>query len=267
MSYTNSCGNYSGGCGSANYAPRPTNYSSLESMVGSEKVSYMAAEAAPQQNFRPDYDFSGIKKELYANTYASTTSNVSVVGTNYTSIDSFLDPSRPKTVFVGEAKDVKEFVEDAFFKMTGKQFPDDVVMRVVSEKDMEKMHKQNVLGFAINRKSRGLVSEIFIKKDMLDRMMITIGHELGHVLTRRLESDKDEEAKAFAFSIAWMKTIKEHNIANLSTAIRLDAPAKNGLHNVALDFVLNQIQRGREAMNIYLDLIAGIINIGGEIKW
>ena len=68
----------------------------------------------------------------------------------------------------------------------------------------------------------------------------------------------DEEAKAFAFSIAWMKTIKQHNIANLSTAIKLERPANNGIHNIALDFVLDLVNKGKGALDIHSDIVRGL---------
>jgi hypothetical protein len=261
MAYSNGCG-YCGSCGSASY-------SSLENIVGSyrggagrEHASYMiAAEAVQQFNPIARYDFDNVKKEIYSDGYRS---HKRVTQTYYSGVDDFLNPQRPKTVFIGEASAVKEFVEEAFSKLTGREFPDDVVIRVVSEEEMRKMHPANVLGFALNRKHLGLISEIFVKNDLLDRMMLTLGHELGHVLTRRLENERDEEAKAFAFSLAWMKTIKENNIANLSTAIRLDEPARNGLHDVALDFVLRSIKKGSEAFDVFLDIAKGIIRVGDE---
>jgi len=118
-----------------------------------------------------------------------------------------------------------------------------------------------IQGFAINRKDKGLISEIFIKKGELDRIMITIGHEIGHVLTIKKDNMLDEEAKAFAFSLAWMKSIKESNIANLGTSISLSRPAMNGIHNIALDFVLDQRSDGKEALDIYYDIIAGILKV------
>jgi hypothetical protein len=246
--------------------------SGLESIVGNynrgssyncghsaNDASYMkAADSFMQPAKSSAYDLNPIKKEVYAD----KDRGIKRVSETYSSsMDDFLNPQRTKTVFIGSAAEVKEFVEDAFFKLTGREFPDDIAVRIVDADEMKKMHPSSVLGFALNRKHLGQISEIFIKKDMLDRIMLTIGHELGHVLTRRLNNNRDEEAKAFAFSMAWMKVIKENNIANLSTAIKLDAPARNGLHDVALDFVLKLIQKGREALDIYTDLIRGTIGV------
>ena len=75
----------------------------------------------------------------------------------------------------------------------------------------------------------------------------------------------DEEAKAFAFSLAWMKAIKENNIANLAASINLEKPARNGLHNIALDFVLKLTNAGRRAIDVYVELMKGNISITGDI--
>ena len=95
----------------------------------------------------------------------------------------------------------------------------------------------------------------------MDRVMVTLGHELGHVMARRLNNSRDEEAKAFAFCIAWLRAIKKHNIANLSTCIKLGRPAENGLHNKALDFVLNLINKGIEPLEIFDDLKNNLIRV------
>ncbi|MBW2995994.1 hypothetical protein KY332_01705 [Candidatus Woesearchaeota archaeon] len=256
MGYSSGCG-YS--CGSSGA------YSSLENIVGNYNggsggrgIDYMIA-AEPVKQFEPRADyFDDVKKEVYSDNYKS----VKRVSETYShSISHFLNPVRPLSVFVGEAKEIKGFVEEAFKALTGQEFPDDIIVRVVEEEEMKKMHPANVLGFAINRKHLGLPSEIFVKKDLLDRLMLTIGHELGHVLTRRLADNKDEEAKAFAFSLAWMKKIKEENIANLSTVIQLDKPAENGVHNVALDFILNLVNKGREAIKVWMGLVKGELNV------
>jgi len=171
-------------------------------------------------------------------------------------MNNFLIP-RKGPVFVGDLAELKEFIEETFEKTTGKTFPKDVVIRLLTNKEFEnakafgKSFSPNVLGFAINRKNTGLPSEIFIRKGELAQLMVTIGHELGHVISPRLKDDKVEEAKAFAFQLAWMKTIKENNIANLSTAIQLNPPAQNGIHDSALEFVLEKVKKGIDALELF----------------
>jgi hypothetical protein len=60
-----------------------------------------------------------------------------------------------------------------------------------------------------------------------------------------------------------MKAIKENNIANLATSISLSRPAINGIHNVALDFVLDQRAKGIEALDIFKELVGGRLKIAG----
>ncbi|MEE9525732.1 MAG: hypothetical protein V3V78_03965 [Candidatus Woesearchaeota archaeon] len=259
---------YSSGCG---YSCKSHGNYSIDSLVnsynsekgysgGKSGIDYMIAAEPSANNFDigPDY-VENTKNEVYEDTYRE----FKRVSQTYSRVvDDFLNPQRSMSAFVGESAEIKDFVEDAFFKVTGRSFPDDVIIHLISEEEMKKIHPRNVVGFAINRKHLGLMSEVFVRKDTLDRVMVILGHELGHVLTRRLENERDEEAKAFAFSLAWMKKIKEENIANLSTAILLDRPAQNGIHDVALDYVLSLIQRGREAIDVWKDLVKTYIRVG-----
>jgi hypothetical protein len=240
---------YSAGCGS----PSASGYA--------KDISYMMADIAVPQS-RAFYSGSSGNNDVYKS--AGYGAGRSVTRTYYSSPNAFLNPNRPKTVFVGHSNEIKEFVEEAFQLTTGRSFPDDIQISVLGEEELKKVHEQiggkwssGIQGFAINRKHLGLISEIFIKKGELDQLMLTLGHELGHVLSKKLGSILDEEAKAFAFSIEWMKTIKQHNIANLSTAIQLDRPANNGIHDKALDFVLDLISKGKQAINVYFELIRG----------
>ncbi|MBW2966018.1 hypothetical protein KY342_02865 [Candidatus Woesearchaeota archaeon] len=273
---SNSCGN----CGYSNLesavnsysASSAPSYSSGSSYADSNSLSYLVEAAAitnPLKNIAK-YDFN-VKKDNYGGISLENYNAKKSITSTYSHIhDNFLMPNRPKSIFVGDAAEIKEFIEDAFKTTIGREFPDDIIVHVVDEKIMKKAHSMfgsnwnnGIQGFAINRKERGLSSEIFIKKGELDRIMLTIGHEIGHVLTIKKDNALDEEAKAFAFSLAWMKAIKQKNIANLATSISLSAPAMNGIHNTALDFVLDQRINGKEALDIYYDIIAGLIKIAG----
>ncbi|MEK7835220.1 MAG: hypothetical protein AAB298_03600, partial [Pseudomonadota bacterium] len=71
----------------------------------------------------------------------------------------------------------------------------------------------------------------------LDEVMLVIGHELGHVLSPTLSNGRAEEAKAFAFEMAWANAIFTNDIAGLQSSINEAAlsmkPAQNGLHDLA----------------------------------
>ena len=273
---SSSCGN----CGYSNLESTVNSYSASSapihsgssSYTDSNSLSYLVEAAVinnPLKNIA-EYDFD-VKKDSYGGISLENYNAKKSITSTYSNVsDNFLMPNRPKSVFVGDAAEIKEFIEEAFTATMGREFPDDIIIHVVDEKTMKKAHSMfrekwnnGIQGFAINRKNRGLMSEIFIKKGELDRIMLTVGHEIGHVLTIKKDDMLNEEAKAFAFSLAWMKSIKEKNIANLGTSISLNKPAMNGIHDIALDFVLDQRANGREALDIYYDIIAGLITIGG----
>ena len=108
----------------------------------------------------------------------------------------------------------------------------------------------------------GAERKIFIKENDLDKVMLVIGHELGHVLTPTLPNMHDEEAKAFAFELAWMEAIVEDNIANLKENISLDfKPAANGLHDVAFGFVKNLVNTGKKALDILEQIVGREISV------
>ncbi len=181
--------------------------------------------------------------------------------------DNFLVPGKEEK-FVGKASEVKEFVKETFRKMFDLPFPNDIKISILEAPDFRKVAPgKGVLGLSINRSSYGLLSEIFVLKDSLGRMMLTLGHELGHVLTPTLASSHNEEAKAYSFSFAWMEVIKKHNIAGLADALVLENPAQNGLHNIAYSFVTDLVRKGQKYWEIYLNLVEGLVSVNGSNFW
>jgi len=172
---------------------------------------------------------------------------------------------RPITQFVADAAEVEHLVRETFETLTDQAFPDDIIVRVLDEKEMAKAHQSNggkwnpgIMGFAINRDDAP--SSIFIKQNHLDELMLVIGHELGHVLTARLDSELDEEAKAFAFELAWAKCLVENNIGGLGASFDVDfTPAANGLHDKAFAFVQSMVRNGENAMKVFWKLAKGIL--------
>jgi hypothetical protein len=166
---------------------------------------------------------------------------------------------------VQDAEEIKGIVLETFEKLTGQQFPDNIVVRVCSEEELKKAHTANggkwnagIMGFAINR--HPYPSTIFVRKNHLDALMLTVGHELGHVLSPRLENDLDEEAKAFAFELAWVKTIVEHDINGLAANFNIDfMPAENGLHDKAFGFVQRIVSKGKEALKVFWEVAKGVL--------
>ena len=174
--------------------------------------------------------------------------------------DDFLNPARPRTKFIGAADEVIDHIKETFMLMTGREFPDDIVVNICDKKQMKNAHPSwhdGIQGFAINRKNEGKISEIFALNGELDKLMLTIGHEIGHVMSRQLENPVEEEAKAFAFSFAWMDTIVKHDIGGLAGNINISTrPANNGIHNAGFDFVAKLLKQGKDAFDIFAGIIS-----------
>lgn len=176
-----------------------------------------------------------------------------------------LKPRRPITQFIDDAEEIKDITIQTFEALTGQSFPDDIVVRVCSEAEMKKAHAANggkwspgIMGFAINR--HPYPSTIFIRENHLDELMLTVGHELGHVLAPQLGDAIDEEAKAFAFELAWARTIVENDVGGLAANFNVDfMPAQNGLHDKAFAFVQKMVKKGKEALQLFLDIAKGTI--------
>lgn len=178
--------------------------------------------------------------------------------------DNFLRSGLDKN-FVGKAEEIKIFVEEAFEKLFEEQLPKDIKISLLDEEEFRKIAKhKNAVGLSINRMKFGLISEIIVLKDTLGKVLLTVGHELGHVLTPTLVNAHEEEAKAYAFSLEWMKIIKENNIGDLREAIILENPANNGLHNVAFVFVQKLLKEGKKAWSIYKELSKGMISFQAD---
>lgn len=177
----------------------------------------------------------------------------------------FLVPDRPKTAFITSTDEVKAVIHEAFRATTGNVFPDGISVHVLDDENFRKLHaafgnwNEGILGFSINRYGKG-ISEIFVRNDHLDRLLLTIGHEIGHVLSPSLPNLQDEEAKAHAFSLAWIETIADQNIGDLSPNV-VPNPAQNGLHDVAFDFVNKLLNAGSSPYDVFLTLSKGLVSI------
>ncbi len=243
-------------------------YSSSSSYQGS--VAYAAA-AIPFQTYQPIISFTPRSQRMYSITETLQQAYQHSQKPHYHIFQAqkeyhftpeiFLKPGDHGS-FVGKAEEIREFVEETFEKLFQLPFPQDIKISVLEEKEFRKLAPSPAtIGLSINRRKYGLLSEIFVRQDYLARVLLTIGHELGHVLTDTLDNAHDEEAKAYAFSLAWMKMIQEHNIAKLQDVIVTENPAQNGLHNVAFDFVSKLLREGKQAWAIYSALIREVLKI------
>lgn len=196
--------------------------------------------------------------------------------TEYHAIDGFLKLYRPQTQFINDAQEVESLARETFEKTARKELPQNIIIKILDRDDMKAVHEatgaiwsDNIQGFSINSNARNSArnlqnhdKQIFVKKAELDRVMVVLGHEIGHVLTPTVENAHDEEAKAFAFEIAWVQTMIKHNIGNLKDNLVVDfAPANNGLHDVAAAFVKNLVKKGKEAMELYGEIARRILSI------
>lgn len=241
---------------SSGYQPA-MDYSPIEQIANSYRIqNFKQAKIEYHSDTKMNYELAQAKKDYDPKPRTTYT---------HTGINDFLNPDRPLTQFVGKAEEVKRYIEEAFERTTGEKLPQHIIIRIVPKEELKKMHEKNnglwsegIMGFAINKN----IPEVFIMENHLDILMLTIGHEIGHVFTKSLANSHSEEAKAFAFEIAWVKTIIEHNIAGLRYSFNLDPkPARNGLHDVAFSFVKELLSKGKKAIQVYWDLAKGVITV------
>lgn len=182
----------------------------------------------------------------------------------------FLSPSRPQSRFVGDSSEVSRIAEEVFELMMNKKLPENISINVLPLNDFKIVHSQfglwnkGILGFSIN----GRKKLVFVRENALDSMLLVLGHEIGHVLTDALPNKHDEEAKAFAFSVEWAKTIKKHNVAGLAQSIKGEfdfSPARNGLHDLAFGFVSFMLKKGKKAMELHSELAKNYLSIFDKI--
>ena len=216
--------------------------SSLERMVAQYSV-----EAPQQINEMPTYgNGKGGKSYGHYRTIAETQPFF------------FLSPQRPQTPFVGKAAEIAEHIRQAFVLTTGEELPRSITITVASRAELLQKNlaflSSSVVGISINR-----TQEVFAAAGSMDEVMLAIGHELGHVITEPARTPREEEAKAFAFEAAWAKAIFAHDIAGLRNSINAAAfsPAKNGLHDVASNFVKNN---SSEPLQLFKRIVSGEVS-------
>ncbi len=182
---------------------------------------------------------------------------------HFTVTEGLLSENRPLTPIVSNMGEVKEIIERTYSIMTGEELPDEIKIFICDQDDFREMNPNpGVMGFSLNRYGKG-TSEIYVKQDHMDKLLLTVGHEIGHVLSPTLPNAQDEEAKAHAFSLAWMETIRDNDIAGLQPNFAVN-PARNGLHDVAFDFVTYLMQTGTTSYDIFKTLSQGLTSIIAE---
>jgi len=213
------------------------------------------------ENISAEYlaDIGYAKKEKQKNNLRGTT------GRNPASI--FLMQESTETPNINSIAEIKEYVETCFEETTGFPFPDDISIEILESEEFKRTARsfgngfiKGTMGFSLNSNGHGM-NKIYILNGPLDRVMLVIGHELGHVLTPTLKERHDEEAKAFAFEMAWAKAIHDNNIANLAFNINPQLPARNGLHDVSHMFVVQMSRIEKNAMKLYNKMTNGLLQI------
>ena len=303
MSYSGcSSGGYSGGhsggcCGSgisgyseSSGSPGYSAVHSIDSIISSYTgpVASAMESSVQQQQYHPTFFESDGPKAGYGISESINAAIYGGIGTGYSSNSQsrpgqsmsasfnpniFLNRDRPASPFVGSSEDIKHYIKDAFEKTTGRLLPDDLMIRVVDQHELRQLHEEfggewspGIQGISVNKKGFSQ-SIIVVKENELDRLLVTIGHEIGHVINFPLTDKLDEEAKAFAFEMAWLKAMYEHDIAGLKNSLNPDPqPARNGLHDVAFSFVRSQMIYGKKPLEIADDLMKMKVSVREKIN-
>jgi len=239
-----------------------------------DPMSGLESIAASATNYEVGYINSPVLLQPQQLSYTTTTYKAAAAPTPDYHAEpqpvAFLNLDRPRTMFIAQAAEISEFVKEAFLVTTGRQLPEIITITIATRQILQQMQPQflrpGVVGLSI-----GSTSEVFAVSGSLDEVMLTLGHEIGHVLTPQLPDGHKEETKAFAFEMAWAQSIFHNNIAGLRSSINAAAiamkPAKNGLHDLAFEFVrAATILKGKQPLEIHAELTgtataAGIIPV------
>lgn len=204
-------------------------------------ISYIISKSEgyspAQENISTEYKGANVRQHSYSASAYNAKSKP--VKSYYFLPQIFLNPIRPNVQFINTLEQIQHHIEETFELMLKRKLPQDILIRVCSDEELKELHSafgpwsEGIRGFALNEKGQ---KKIFVKSNNLDVLMLTIGHEIGHVYTDFLGNRHDEEAKAFSFAAEWAKAIKENNIGNLAESIKSKFefnPARNGLHDIS----------------------------------
>lgn len=153
----------------------------------------------------------------------------------------FLNRSRRVPSFVDDAHELEESIRTTFQLTMHEELPHDIIISVAPRDRLLREHlsflNPGVMGISYHETRR-----IFVAAGPIDEVLLTIGHEIGHVLTEPAATPQQEEAKAFAFEAAWAETLWQHDIQGLRESINSKSflPAKNGIHDVGKAIVVEK---------------------------
>jgi len=179
---------------------------------------------------------------------------------------------------IQSAKSIKDYVKTAFDIFTGTnselseviQFDEfwinQILIHILPGCRFEELissfgRRDEIKGFVKRYNFKGYV---FIREDCLVNVMQVIGHEIGHLMSRRLTDMVNEEAKAYAFKIAWCNIIQNNRIAGLGKEImKMPIPSYDIEHYSAFKFVTKRIKEGYSPRNLFEDFITGKEQVRG----
>lgn len=166
--------------------------------------------------------------------------------------------------YAASDSEINPILEECFFAITGQSLPDNISIHVLESSEFRSIQMSlsgkwhpGVRGLSLNANGKG-ASEIFIEQGPIELVTVVAGHEIGHVITPTLKDKTAEEAKAFAFTIAWIEAIKQNNIRNMTACVKIPEPARNGLHDKALMFVIAELLSGISPINLFKKIAAGL---------
>ena len=293
MSQYGSCGNIrsiesccGGGCGAEDlggigWTERSErdykNYASLDNPINHNRISYSLAASLPAHNscdlgnlaigYSPNANFSNFTGQygFHSNGYNNySNSRMRTIAIDYHNPENMLNPFREEAQFVADAKDIESLIKEAFRETMGEAFPEHIKVSVLKEEAFRRAFNcyssgnfsQGIQGFAIHNKNK-----VFVKAGKLDKVMVVLGHEIGHVLTHSLSSILDEEAKAFSFEKAWLNAVINKNIGDIADNINLNfIPASNGVHDVAFRFVQRRTKE-KSPLSLFFELCNGFDSV------
>lgn len=181
--------------------------------------------------------------------------------------DLFIIPTKEKnTTFVNMSSQIIDEVQRAIKIITDDFLPKDLEIKICNKVNIieafrkynpNELYTDSIRGFALNSNDK---KEIYVVEDIIQKLIITLGHEIGHIMTPKRINTVTEEAKAYAFQLVFLKTVIDNNILNLRNKITLEhigKPAINGIHNVAFSWINSFLMDGYTSKEIYEQIISG----------
>ncbi len=180
----------------------------------------------------------------------------------------FIDVRRddsPANVNHGE---IIAHIEEIFLAVTGEDIPGDIEVNILDEMRFDRYSERlnlspnkNIKGFAMHSMDICTPRKVFLREGTLAEVLTVAGHEIGHVIAERKSNVHDEEAKAIAFEYAWVKTIREFDMASIGHIVRNFPLARNGVHDIAQMFIENKMRYGENPLDLFDEIVADDITV------